>query len=1687
MFALSRSLFLSLVHTVSSFCSHMLCSLTYPTRSHRYYIKEKEMDSDLWKKVKPRQIPGDQSHSSYVVKSVNSEHHETETLPYKPIIASPAHDAWSFGTIMFQLICQDTLFKVNRDDDLTQARDFKELHDWSDTTRDQRLDEAIPVGLPNPVAVRGLLSQCLGKAPSSRPTFNEILNHPFFVVAAATTQTERDILPLHDLLTNQEYEGSDTDFERDFAQQLLDAKSDEQHDRRYLPCNHNFTVKDGEATLYTLRSLPVHLLLLSRYCTLDRVKDLLPPGDVPSDSRGNTYLHLLFHNTDPNQSVDHLKLLKHLLELNPDSLSAENSDGDTPLHCFAANINAYPTALARTLWKTLTDAAPAADDRNSLLRSLNYHVAHSPKQTALHIACAAIEECARGRGAAFDTIEDMWESYNAITENHAVALHDGFRHTPLICALNNVKAPMELCVKLFELRPDAEALLLHTSVGLEEMRKRFQGESTRRLSDASPATPPMLGSADMRRRLGSSIRRQGSMYGLSVTEQEESGVMQNKRRKELVKSVLSKAVSHKEAFCCIVGGGHGDSYLAEVTECVNKLKPSEALALCEFKDKQDRRCLDLAAKKVKAVLLKRMLFVGKYKVESGTPMHMSSTCVVVKARQLIIDGEYDPGRQQEWVAIKFMKDRESFERETRTRRMLVEGENSALSQDLSSFMIDVVDTHEDYVGNFKEQLRGLDVDRGGLLDAQKIFDDIDVDHNGIIDFEEYTNCKYFAANTLEESEKRELFNICRGHHNKEGITIEDFKRVINKVQWDLYSYMIVMPLADRNLAEIFNSERPSVTELPGMMQQIGKCMQEMSLRNVCHGDLKLKNVVRRLGKLVMIDLDCSGMFGEWGAGKFSSSVLGKDYFYQLKNVEEERKYLNHVRLEDTYDRVKEEVAFGNGEEKYKGVPFKLRPKGTDFGWVVKTFISEKRIEKYELPYAREMLRVDDDIWSFGCMVFQLCCGEALFECDRDEDMVTKEVVEFQEFSLKRLQDRMNRSSLEDTAAFDLISEIFFGRNGKTTLKSWQKVLEHHFFTRFDGNNTKEDKEQRRKDKDQCDRNHREVMDELISSRKRDEELKAHVLNIEKITIKIQFTCVETQKRLATSTASILNGIMEATEVETPTAFIILPYKLGANGMAIGNGAEELYKDLIEINVMSDAAASLQAEVKKVSDLGWGVRIEKAADMVEQAGEVWGAIEKLDSLDKMRDAGTGFLRNFKGLSGVRGMMKSCEKVIDRGLLGENVKALKDGVKDKVDMLVENSKTKKHYLYLIDEFTCKPVVEADKGKGKDVYPIEIVSSSPLFKEAMPAMLMGIQALQAANGILTVASMLGAPCPKLPAEMGVFQKMKECTKESTVAQYDVLQGCMEGGKEEVKVVRGHDLRKLGEFLHKEDADKTYAGLRRMCNADGCVLWTRHVEEAKAEKVSSLMSRNIDGDEWPDAFEKVEVVEETASISQPQQVIRAASEANPARVEQQGQQTPNLSRGMSEPDARRREEMQDLMDDLKRTMADDLRKTMVEVVGGRESPVRSPRAFLEPINRDRGESGGGSERGANNTVVRSWNVSVEVPWKIGGLNMRKLWRDAKMELKKNGMVKWEVLEKCEDGKVPKKGVSINPRQASSQIASRPLVGGGVKGSKYMVSCDFFFEVFSHGKLRMFACESDEARTDIMAIVNGEILDGEF
>lgn len=99
-----------------------------------------------------------------------------------------------------------------------------------------------------------------------------------------------------------------------------------------------------------------------------------------------------------------------------------------------------------------------------------------------------------------------------------------------------------------------------------------------------------------------------------------------------------------------------------------------------------------------------------------------------------------------------------------------------------------------------------------------------------------------------------------------------------------YPYGIIMPAADRNLDTIYRSERPDLTHIKVMMQEIGEALHHCHAHGIIHGDLKMLNIVRVQGKMRLIDLDAAAVIEDeiYGA-KFSSGILPPEMFCRLEN------------------------------------------------------------------------------------------------------------------------------------------------------------------------------------------------------------------------------------------------------------------------------------------------------------------------------------------------------------------------------------------------------------------------------------------------------------------------------------------------------------------------------------------------------------------------------------------------------------------------------------------------------------------------------------------------------------------------------------------------------------------------------------------------------------------------------------
>ena len=172
------------------------------------------------------------------------------------------------------------------------------------------------------------------------------------------------------------------------------------------------------------------------------------------------------------------------------------------------------------------------------------------------------------------------------------------------------------------------------------------------------------------------------------------------------------------------------------------------------------------------------------------------------------------------------------------------------------------------------------------------------------------------------------------------------------------------------------------------------------------------------------------------------------------------------------------------------------------------------------------------------------------------------------------------------------------------------------------------------------------------------------------------------------TQVLLKGIFEATEVLTPTTFIILDDELPPE-----LGAEE-QDQLMQLSLKEDGSG------------------------IELTGKLKAAKERLDEaetwLERLKTFGEGVIEN--NPSKVFGEIKK--------VLG--------------DLMTKETM----YFYLVDELTGLPV----RGDG---YPIVITKASDIALKLLPVMQVGMHAMSLYNGAAGVARMVGSPVPSVPEE--------------------------------------------------------------------------------------------------------------------------------------------------------------------------------------------------------------------------------------------------------------------------------------------------------------------------------------------------
>ena len=117
------------------------------------------------------------------------------------------------------------------------------------------------------------------------------------------------------------------------------------------------------------------------------------------------------------------------------------------------------------------------------------------------------------------------------------------------------------------------------------------------------------------------------------------------------------------------------------------------------------------------------------------------------------------------------------------------------------------------------------------------------------------------------------------------------------------------------------------------------------------------------------------------------------------------------------------------------------------------------------------------------------------------------------------------------------------------------------------------------------------------------------------------------------------------------------------------------------------------------------------------------------------------------------------------------------------------------------------------------------------------MGLKAVGMMNGIGGLSKMFGVPYPS-SGITGLLEKaggmVDTLEKESSVTDFDVLQGLIDDRNGDKQTKRGAELRKVTDFFDRHDPDREYGVMQRVCGEDGNAVWTTP-EGAKAMQSES------------------------------------------------------------------------------------------------------------------------------------------------------------------------------------------------------------------------------------------------------------
>ena len=872
----------------------------------------------------------------------------------------------------------------------------------------------------------------------------------------------------------------------------------------------------------------------------------------------------------------------------------------------------------------------------------------------------------------------------------------------------------------------------------------------------------------------------------------------------------------------------GCAYAATIA-AVMDAHPSIRLHLAKAVDAQNHPALEAAHPSIRTLVYERALFLGRYEVlTEEQPLHLSARAVVLRAVDLDSEQSY--------------------------RRVFQEISSPVPPAPSTGPQRDerVIDSAA-ALGAALQRLGGyLDVNK---IDLSTIFSNCD--NQGLVriycdEFVRYCQaffgCPRLVAIKFMRDEQLCLKEAaCRKACNLDGRYVLPLLAEVGATQREIQQEVAdrlshcswlrgsaaacFLPLASRDLLSIFQHHSLDRDTISGIMREVAQALLHLHSRGICHGNVRMRNVVCSNGRHCLVDLTSAANLeifyiqdAELIGAEVVTGYLPPEMFVSLSHSQElqvENYWKSCPAYETKWPRVR---PFRLGGACYCARAFDVDSSGVPR-------------DLHALPYRPALALAQLDMWAYGLMLFALASGQSLLPLSADDSLCSaRDVHTAARWTSAQLQDRVDEV-VADPLAADLIMQLL-QPEVRDRPSSMKQILDHVYFSGVSNkrNSYVEQKieniysaHSRRKSAranlaDSCppSLSRRSPVptrhSRLSHTSGRDDSSACGSLLCRRPSTPL-LAAAETGEdvpRSLSSTQGLANhvrrvdcllrrALFDSIEVRLPSCFVVVNQRLLCGDMSVQRDSLSTVPSIQSDDLPPSSPTSPDMAVRRRNAQRW----------FECIAQIFSAVSA-------GDAGVGLV----------------DKAV-RSIFGEE----------------------QLYLYLVDEVSLLPVVPPT---ADDVYPIAIEEPRAVIPRILPLMKLSLQAIAGSRDLGVFGRCFGFPPAAIPPDVSnLLEAELHSEVDSSLALPGLLQQAgllreegprrrpgraslsqkvsykLFGDASEHASFPSHPLQALAELLARHDPKSTFAGIRRVQLPGGSVAWTA---KSYVEKYVSMMAEEAE-----------------------------------------------------------------------------------------------------------------------------------------------------------------------------------------------------------------------------------------------------